>query len=377
MYKKKSESLYFGDLHIHTNFSDGTGTPEQNLRYARDVVGLDFAAVTDHAEDLTEEKWEKTIDTIREQHASGNFVTFLAFEWTHPSGLEVWPLLLEKKLALSEIDITRYGHRNVYYKRPKGRYFAWNEPQSDNPEKLWSQLEAQDVQALVIPHHPASYVFPVNWEIHTPKLERLVEIYSMWGSSEIPESEGNSRPIIRGGGEVAKEKRAHVQCALDRGYRVGIIAGSDGHDGYGGQTRHHIQNLSRHQGPFYPSGITGVYATNVSREAIWDALWNRRCYGTTGEKIKLRFSINGKPMGSTLVKDEASSLSVEAEIAGTADVQKVELICDGQVSRRAYGSSPQEIFRTKLSAGEVTNYSYIRVRQTNGGIAWSSPVWVG
>ena len=40
--------ILWGDLHGHSNFSDGTGTPEDYFRYARDVAGLDVAALTDH-----------------------------------------------------------------------------------------------------------------------------------------------------------------------------------------------------------------------------------------------------------------------------------------------------------------------------------------
>ena len=40
-------NVYFGNLHSHTSYSDGSGTPEQAYRHARDA-GLDFLAVTEH-----------------------------------------------------------------------------------------------------------------------------------------------------------------------------------------------------------------------------------------------------------------------------------------------------------------------------------------
>lgn len=40
--------VYFGNLHSHTSYSDGQGTPEQAFTYARDVAKLDFLAVTEH-----------------------------------------------------------------------------------------------------------------------------------------------------------------------------------------------------------------------------------------------------------------------------------------------------------------------------------------
>jgi hypothetical protein len=40
--------LYWGDVHTHTSLSDGKGTPEQVLTYARDVAHLDFVILSDH-----------------------------------------------------------------------------------------------------------------------------------------------------------------------------------------------------------------------------------------------------------------------------------------------------------------------------------------
>lgn len=41
-------NVYFGNLHAHTEYSDGTGTPEEAFAYARNVAKLDFLAVTEH-----------------------------------------------------------------------------------------------------------------------------------------------------------------------------------------------------------------------------------------------------------------------------------------------------------------------------------------
>lgn len=370
--------LYWGEIHIHSALSDGRGTPAQNLRHACDVAGLDFAAITDHAESLNDDRWEIIKQATEKYYDPGKFVTLLGFEWTHPSGNVVWKPLLKEGLPPSKLSIPRYGHRNVYYKGMEGDYYAWNAPRSNTPEKLWKRLREQGNQSLVIPHHPASYIFPVDWKYFNPEFERLVEIYSIWGSSEIPASHGNIRPILRGGGEVREDDGSHVQYALNKGYRVGIIAGSDGHDGYGGRARHHIHNLTEHSGPFYPSGITGVYADDLSREAIWGALWDRRTFGTTGSKIALKFSINGYGMGTEIGKLSDSELHTEIEIHGTADIQKVEFIENGNVIKKFNGVSPVLKLQTKLPFNEnLPKYYYLRVTQTDGEIAWSSPIWVG
>ncbi len=40
--------VYFGNLHSHTKYSDGQGTPREAYEHARDEAGLDFLAITDH-----------------------------------------------------------------------------------------------------------------------------------------------------------------------------------------------------------------------------------------------------------------------------------------------------------------------------------------
>ena len=366
--------LYFGEIHIHSNLSDGRGSPAQNLRYARDVAGLDFGAITDHAEDLDKRKWNRTKEEIQKYNNKSEFVTLLAFEWTHPSGLEVWKPLVQDKLDPSQLTTDRWGHRNVYYKGIEGNFYQWKDDISNTPEKLFNILKKQNIPALVIPHHPASYVFPVDWEKHNSEFERLVEIYSMWGSSEMHEREGNRSPIIRGGGEVDPEKESHVIDALKHGCKLGLIAGSDGHDGFGGKTRHHISNLTEHQGPFYPSGIVATYAEELSRESIWNALWDRNCYGTTGQKIRLHFTVNGERMGSEINVKQDEEITVKAKVSGTADIQKVEVIENGEIGFKKYGNSPEVNLKSK---SRIKNgYIYVRVFQTDGGMAWSSPIWV-
>ncbi|HIC92926.1 MAG TPA: hypothetical protein EYP09_01565, partial [Anaerolineae bacterium] len=96
-------SLYYGDIHSHTELSDGGGTPEENFIWAREVEGLDFAALADHFEDpfcynyTLEEKWKITKDVTERFNRPGRFVTLLGYEM---GSLE--------------------GHRNVYFSDGEG-----------------------------------------------------------------------------------------------------------------------------------------------------------------------------------------------------------------------------------------------------------------
>ncbi|MDH5791498.1 MAG: DUF3604 domain-containing protein, partial [Candidatus Bathyarchaeota archaeon] len=101
-----------------------------------------------------------------------------------------------------------------------------------------------------------------------------------------------------------------------RGLRVGFVANSDDHTCRPGLT--------------YPSGgfttkggYTGVYAKELTREALWEVLWSRRCYATTGERMILHVDVDGHMMGEEFETDKPPKISVR--IMGTAPLHEVEV----------------------------------------------------
>ncbi|MBD3239701.1 MAG: hypothetical protein GF331_03885 [Chitinivibrionales bacterium] len=77
-------SFFFGNLHSHTEYSDGQGTPEQAFDWARDSAGYDFYVVTDHAEMLSASEWDSTGAIADSRNEDGAFVALRGFEWSHP-----------------------------------------------------------------------------------------------------------------------------------------------------------------------------------------------------------------------------------------------------------------------------------------------------
>ncbi|UCH97669.1 MAG: DUF3604 domain-containing protein, partial [Candidatus Aminicenantes bacterium] len=156
--------LYFGDIHGHSRLSDGTGTPGDYYRYAREVSGLDIAALTDHADygliPLKGKAWKRIKDAANNIYSPGHFVTFVGFEWTN------WTS----------------GHRNVYYRGEDGPIFRSIDEISNTPEKLWKLISSY--QVMTIAHHVGGGPVPIDWSIPPGSKERLVEICSVHGSSE-------------------------------------------------------------------------------------------------------------------------------------------------------------------------------------------------
>ena len=161
----------------------------------------------------------------------------------------------------------------------------------------------------------------------------------------------------------------YVQEALNRGYHFGIIAGSDTHTSDPGNP------LVKH--PLFPHphrvGIMAIYAKELTRQALWEALWARRVYATTGERILLDFKIDGHDMGEDLALSKPPLIHLM--VAGTAPLAQVELIRNGQVvlSRIKPGLDLEmEWQEDRVYPG----YYYLRVTQEDGEMAWSSSIWV-
>ncbi|MGH2561565.1 MAG: DUF3604 domain-containing protein, partial [Thermomicrobiales bacterium] len=105
--------------------------------------------------------------------------------------------------------------------------------------------------------------------------------------------------------------------ALERGLKVGFIAGSDDHCGRPGVAPPSTHDL------VVPGGLSAVYAPALTRAALWNALRTRRCYGTSGPRIIVDVAADDHPMGSEYVTASAPRFS--GRIAGTAPIDTIHL----------------------------------------------------
>jgi hypothetical protein len=211
---------------------------------------------------------------------------------------------------------------------------------------------------MLTPHHTgyARGRRGANWTVHAPRLERNVEVFSLHGCSEEPRPSCFPLNNIWMGSNVPG---GSVQDALARGYHLGIVGGSDGHR------------------PHDPFVLTGVYATELTREALWDGLYHRRTIATTGaRRIPLEFRMDGEWQGSLLTLDTLPTFSIRAE--GTAPIARVDLVSNGEVVRTWTGTGQDFAAEGRIAATpeRPDNYYYVRVLQTDGNLAWSSPIWV-
>jgi len=302
--------LLWGDLHNHCSvglFHYAKGSLERSIDIARSH--LDFFAFTGHAHwhDMPEmpgashrlwqegfdhhtAMWPTTQKLMAEANRDGEFVAFLGYEW-HSSA---------------------YGDRSVLFPGDGAELFL-----PDNIEALTDY--ARRSGALLIPHHIAYRSGApgrgITWEGVDESVSPLVEIYSEHGGSE---RDRGPWPYVRHS-LGPRTTRNTLQHALAQGRHCGVVASTDDHFGYPGA---------------YGEGLAGVYAKEKTRAAIWDALWSRRTYGVTGDRIELAFSVNDAMMGSTVAPTDTRHIQVD--VRGWDDVAMVEVLRNNRVIHRYF-----------------------------------------
>jgi hypothetical protein len=334
--------ILWGDLHGHTALSDGTGTVEDYLLYARDVAGLDVVALTDHDHwgftwlDESPDLWAAVEERTQSLNDPGRFVTILGYEWTN------WI----------------HGHRHVLYFGERGELFSSLDEEFDTPPELWEALRGK--HALTFAHHSAGGPVPTNWEFAPdPDLEPVTEICSVHGSSEAGDSPSPIYNPVPGN---------WVRDVLDRGYRFGFIGSGDSHDGHPG-----LAHLDAGKG-----GLAAILSEQLTRDGVYDALSSRRTYATNGPRIILRTALAGHPMGSELqAADLSGPVTLYVRVLACAPLERIDVIRSGSVWQSSSGENAFDL-ESVFDLGTLTSgeYVYVRAVQTDGGAAWSTPFYV-
>lgn len=332
--------LLFGDIHGQSNISDGMGFIDQYFHRARTCANLDFSALTDHdcyPDWMSQSEWELVRTTTRLMNRDDELTCLLAYEWT-PNEYRY-----------------DFGHKNIYYKDDEGDVFRSGESSGMTPPQLYESIKRY--AGFCVPHHPAAdwtlASAATDWDFYDPQVQRLAEIFSRHAPYE--NYEGRSKFTKN----IKKFPHRSVQDGLAKGYRFGIIAGSDSH-----QMEHGIEG-----------GIVAVYTSSHTRAGIWDSLYNRMCYGTTGARILLSLKVNGVPMGGETRYLRNEPISIDVSVAGTNPLDVILLRNNSEIVLWHSNDGFLDTNYKDLPL-EKTVYYYIRVEQTDEHMAWSSPIWV-
>ncbi len=343
--ERRSEyRLFWGDLHGHTIYSDGRGSVTDFYDFAKNTAGLDFCAVTDHAFEVTDKQWADSKKVTNTWNQPGEFVTFQAYEWSGMTNVggdhNVFFLDDNPPIFRSR---SHYDYRNL-------EMYHGKQSQRNHIEDLFASLDpllgARDV--FTIPHWGGRRANP---NYHHPELQRMIEVFSEHQRSD-----------------------EWAMTFLNNGYRLGIIASTDGHYGNPGYGFLHPAR----EGEIQNVGLASVavYAQEQTRESIFRALYDRQVYATSGERIILWFAVDGQMMGSEYKSKTAPQIA--GEVVGTADIERIEINKNHEVAQTIQGTGSRMNFRwtdANFHAGDSAFY-FVRVVQVDGEEAVSSPVWV-
>lgn len=329
-------NVYFGQLHAHTNLSDGTGSVEEAFDYASKVENLDFFAVTDHSDSFDNADAGaigadgRSISTgwaAGKQAAAsvtnGNFVGLFGFEMTWPE---------DKQL----------GHISTF-NTP-----GWQTRDQADFENVPTALEHYYKALTTVPgsvsqfNHPGTFHGDFErFDHYSPQYDAVISLLEVAGEDGVVDC-------------------AYYDLALDKGWHVAPTNNQNNHNGQWG-------NASRAR--------TVILAETLTEEALYAAMKDRRVYATQDSDLTVYYTLNGAVMGSILPKSEEAEITVFLSDPTDEAIGNVEVVADGgEVIDSAYVGTPAKVLELSVSGGY--NYYYLRITQPDGDVAVTAPVWM-
>jgi hypothetical protein len=332
----KQLSLYWADLHVHsTHSADAEGHVDELIAYARDLAHLDCVAFSNndkHLLSITNSEYDLDYHFARHFAHLDDLVLLPAFEWSQMSRATGQRTSNHRTVIAGDEDL------------PLLRY---TEVEGEPLAAL--AAHAEQYGAILHPHHE-------HWQfLSDSATETNMEVCSGWRVHMLD-------PVYR-------EK---IHGVLDRGRKLGFIGCSDGHRrtaGTGG-------------------GLTGIYAEELTRPAILDALRQHRCFATDGSRIAVQLWASDVFMGGSGRTDASPEICWKAQLTGQPAT--VKLLRDGMEITSWQADSLESSGRyTDADAAPGPHYYYLWVEQSMGWRshlsnvapawgprAWSSPVWL-
>ncbi len=255
--------------------------------YAQDVSGLSFVSYQRNDHEMPDQEWELQKKTELGFHHPGEFIALPGYEWSADTYLGGDRIVLFPRHGL---PLLRSSYSAVEGEEP--------DPARELPNQkaLYDHYRYSNV--LLVPHVGGRQS---DIRLHDPQLEHVVEIASTHGTFEW-----------------------FYLDALRRGYKVGVVAGSDGYTGRPGSEfpGHIARRFSR-------SGSAAILAEEFSLTGILDALRARRTYGTSGPRIYLDLRAEGPGIDGTAGLGEevraTGPVRLTVTVAGTAEIDRVDV----------------------------------------------------
>lgn len=353
---------YFGQLHSHTQYSDGAGSLESALDYVKNLpksANVDFVAFTDHsnyfdksgaanpegalydmtkATEYSQQTWKSYKDAVAAFNTenAGSMVAIAGFEMTwsggpgHINTFNTPGIVSRNNTTLN--NKTKDAGLQAYY-------------------KLLSQTEGVDSISQF--NHPGTtfgnFIDFGYWDAVVDTRMYMVEV-------------GNGEGQIGAGGYYPSYEQYIM--ALDKGWHVAPTNNQDNHKGKWGNA-----NDARDV----------ILTDDFSESGIYEALRARRMYATEDKNLDLDYTVNGNMMGSIIDVPEKLNFEISFNDPDRTDsIAKVELVVNS--GKVAYTwDSAADLAKGSVSVELAPEYTYyfVRVTEGDGDLAVTAPVWVG
>lgn len=353
---------YFGQLHSHTQYSDGSGSLESALDYVKNLpesANVNFVAFTDHsnyfdksgaanpegalydmslASAASQNLWNEYKNAVATFNAdnAGKMVAIAGFEMTwsggpgHINTFNTPGIVSRNNTTLN--NKTKDAGLQAYY-------------------KLLSQTEG--VNSISQFNHPGTtfgnFIDFGYWDAVVDTRMYMVEV-------------GNGEGQIGAGGYYPSYEQYIM--ALDKGWHVAPTNNQDNHKGKWGNA-----NDARDV----------ILTDDFTEDGIYAALRARRMYATEDKNLDLDYTVNGNMMGSIIDVPEKLNFEISFNDPDRTDsIAKVELVVNS--GKVAYTwDSAADLAKGSVSVELAPEYTYyfVRVTEGDGDLAVTAPVWVG
>ena len=341
-------NLYFGQLHAHTNISDGAGSVTEAFQHASQVDNLDFLAVTDHSNSFDNES-DSQVDL-------GADLTNVSDEWKqgHEAAAAVTG---EDFVGLYGFEMTwsdGFGHINTFntpgFESRSNSEFGNKSGSTEGYQNYYGKLVEVGSSLSQFNHPGTTFGDFQDFAFYDPQVDQRITLIEV----------GNGEGAIGSSGYFPSYE--YYTRALDKGWHVAPTNNQDNHKGNWGDS-----NTAR----------SVVLASDLTEEGIYDAIRNYRVYATEDNDLSILYDLNGNAMGSILSKQDAVEITAQiSDPTDTADM-KVEVIVNGGLvldSQTLSGGSDTVTFH--FDSNEYSYY-YLRITQADQNIAVTAPVWTG
>lgn len=329
-------NLYFGQLHAHTDISNGAGSVEEAFQYASQVDGLDFFAVTDHSDSfdnadmgaIDADGADISADWAAGKQAAasvtnGDFVGLFGFEMTWPE---------DKQL----------GHISTF-NTP-----GWQTRDQADFENVPTALENYYKALASVPGSVSQFNHPDDihgdferFDHYSPQYDAAVSLLEVAGEDGVVDCE-------------------YYDLALDKGWHVAPTNNQNNHDGQWGDAS---------------EARTVVLAKSLTEEALYAAMKDRRVYATQDSDLAIYYELNGTVMGSILPKSKDAEITVFLSDPTDEAIGSVEVVADGgEAIVRQWVETPTKMLELSVPGG--CSYYYLRITQPDGDVAVTAPVWM-